>query len=171
MTGLGRRADGAPLPAGRRRAAGIYGAIVTAAILAAAGEQVGTVALAVAVVVTLLVYWSAEEFAELLGEQTARGELPGRARVVAELRTTWPMVTASSGPLVAMLLARLAGAAPGTAVNAGLSVAVVLLMWHAWSAGRAARLRGIPLVVTTCVAGLLGVVMILLKNVVLVHLH
>jgi hypothetical protein len=51
---------------GRRRAAGIYGAVVTAAIIAAVGEQVPTRGLAIAVVVTLLVYWVAEQYAELL---------------------------------------------------------------------------------------------------------
>ncbi|WP_435581842.1 hypothetical protein [Amycolatopsis thermoflava] len=157
--------------AGRRRAAGINGAIVTAAILTAVGEQLPTAALAVAVVVTLLVYWSAEEFAEILGEQTSGGRLPTRAQVWAELRATWPMVTASYGPLAALLLARLAGATPLTAANVGLVTAVVLLVAHAWSAARAARLRGVPLVVTTCAAALLGVVMIVLKNLVLLHLH
>ena len=42
---------------GRRRAAGIYGAIITAAILDTAGGHVSTAALVVSVVVTLLVYW------------------------------------------------------------------------------------------------------------------
>ena len=46
---------------GRRRAAGIYGAIVTAAILDVAGGKLPTEALVVAVVATLLVYWLAEE--------------------------------------------------------------------------------------------------------------
>ena len=54
---------------GRRRAAGIYGAIITAAILDTAGGHVSTAALVVSVVVTLLVYWLAEEYAEVLGEQ------------------------------------------------------------------------------------------------------
>ena len=45
---------------GRRRAAGIYGAIITAAILDTAGGHVSTTALVVSVVVTLLVYWIAE---------------------------------------------------------------------------------------------------------------
>jgi hypothetical protein len=53
---------------GRRRAAGVYGAIVTAAILDTAGGHVSTAALVVSVVVTLLVYWVAEEYAEVLGE-------------------------------------------------------------------------------------------------------
>jgi hypothetical protein len=43
---------------GRRRAAGIYGAIVTAAILDAAGGKLPTDALVVAVVATLVVYGS-----------------------------------------------------------------------------------------------------------------
>jgi hypothetical protein len=54
---------------GRRRAAGIYGAIITAAILDTAGGHLPTTALVVAVVVTLLVYWLAKEYAEVLGEQ------------------------------------------------------------------------------------------------------
>ena len=45
---------------GRRRAAGIYGAIITAAILDTAGGHLPTAALVISVVVTLLVYWLAE---------------------------------------------------------------------------------------------------------------
>ncbi|MEW2503809.1 hypothetical protein ACQPXB_33575 [Amycolatopsis sp. CA-161197] len=157
--------------AGRRRAAGIYGVIVTAAILTAVGGQLSTLPLAVTVVVTLLVYWTAEEYAELLGEEVEDGKLPSRARIATELRATWPMVTASFGPIAALLLARLAGASPAAAANTGLAVAVVVLTYHAWSAARVARLRGAALIGTTCAAGLLGVVMILLKNLILVHLH
>ena len=64
---------------GRRRAAGIYGAIVTAAILETAGGHVSTAALVVSVVVTLLVYWLAEEYAQLLGEQVETGHRLGSA--------------------------------------------------------------------------------------------
>jgi hypothetical protein len=157
--------------AGRRRASGIYGSIVTAAILTSAGGQLPTLPLAIAVVVTLLVYWTAEEYAELLGGHVDDGKFPGMAQISAELRATWPMVTASYGPLGALLLARLAGASPVTAANAGLAAAVMLLVYHAWSAARAAQLRGTTLIGATCAAGLLGVVMILMKNLVLVHLH
>ena len=61
---------------GKRRAAGIYGAIITAAILATAGSELHTGALVAAVVITLLVYWIAEEYAELLGEQVEAGFVP-----------------------------------------------------------------------------------------------
>ncbi len=74
------RAGGTPaqqvMTAARRRAAGIYGAIITAAIIAAVGDHLRTLALAVSVLVTLLVYWVAEEYAELLGEQVTGGRLP-----------------------------------------------------------------------------------------------
>jgi hypothetical protein len=129
---------------GRRRAAGIYGAIITAAILDTAGGHLSTVALVVAVVVTLVVYWLAEEYAELLGEQAEGGALPGWAYIRGALAATWPMVSASYLPLLALVAARLAGASPLTAANVGLIAAMVLLIIYAWLAGRSARLHGWP---------------------------
>ena len=85
---------------GQRRAAGIYGAIVTAAILDTAGGHVSTVVLVISVVVTLVVYWIAEEYAEVLGEHTAGGRLPSRAYIKGSLVSTWPMVSASYVPLL-----------------------------------------------------------------------
>src|SRR5215472_14309515 len=147
---------------GRRRAAGIYGAIITAAILVTVGGHAST---------TLLVYWIAEEYAEVLGEHTAGGQLPSRASIQGALAATWPMVTASYLPLLAAVLATLAGASALTAANAGLVVAVVLLTVHGWLAGRAAQLQSWKLLVATSIAAGLGLVMILLKDLVLTHLH
>jgi hypothetical protein len=91
---------------GRRRAAGIYGAIITAAILDTAGDHLPTAALVVSVVVTLLVYWLAEEYAALghpLGGDarkphradagSVRGRFrPGRrhVKIRAGCREAWP---------------------------------------------------------------------------------
>ena len=44
-------------------------------------------------------------------------------------------------------------------------------MIYAWSAGRAAQLRGRQLLIITAVAAALGLLMIILKDVVLIHLH
>lgn len=156
---------------GRRRAAGIYGAIVTAAILDTAGGHVSTTALVVSVVVTLLVYWLAEEYAEVLGEQVQGGRLPSRASIWGALAATWPMVTASYVPLLALVLAWLAGASDLTAANVGLVAAVILLTLHGWLAARAAQLRRWPLFFATATAAALGIVMILLKDLVLTRLH
>ncbi len=111
MAGIAPSGAAGPRPATKkreRRAAGIYGAIVTAAILAAVGERLPTAALVVSVVVTLLVYWVAEEYAEILGEQAEGGTLPTWAYIRGALAATWPMVSASYAPLLALLLARLA---------------------------------------------------------------
>src|SRR5262250_1138218 len=156
---------------GRRRAAGIYGAIITAAILDTVGGHASTTVLVISVVVTLLVYWIAEEYAEVLGEHTAGGRLPSWAYIQGSLVSSWPMVSASYVPLLAVVLAKLAGASDLTAANVGLVAAIVLLTIHGWLAGRAAQLRGWKLVIATSIAAGLGLVMILLKDLVLVHLH
>ncbi len=175
MAGIAAGSGIRPGPAagnpGRRRAAGIYGAIITAAILDTAGAHLPTAALVITVVITLLVYWLAEEYAELLGEQAAGGRLPTWPKIGQALAATWPMVTASYAPLLALVLARLAGASALTAANIGLAAAIVLLTIHGWLAGRAAELRSWQLFLATSVAAGLGLVMILLKDLVLIHLH
>ena len=173
MAGIaGEPEPGTPAVAsGRRRAAGIYGAIITAAIIAAAGGKLPTLALAISVLVTLLVYWVAEEYAEVLGEQVTGGELPTMASIRAALASTWPMVSASYIPLLALVVARLAGASSTTAANVGLVVAVLLLIYHGWSAGRASQLHGWRLAGAVLTAAALGLVMVALKDLVLIHLH
>src|SRR5215469_2450963 len=143
--GEGAEAGPAVENLGRRRAAGIYGAIITAAILDTAGGHVSTTALVVSVVVTLLVYWIAEEYAEVLGEHTAGGRLPSWAYIQGSLVSSWPMVSASYLPLLAVVLAKVAG--------------------------RAGELAGRKLVIVTSIAGALGLVMIWFQGLVLVHLH
>ncbi len=130
-----------------------------------------TLPLSVSILVTLVVYWLAEEYAEILGEQLAAGRLPTWPDIRSALAGTWPMVSASYIPLLALIPARLAGASPANAATVGLVVAVVLLTAYAWAAGRAADLRGRQLLAITSVAAGLGLVMIVLKDVVLVHLH
>jgi hypothetical protein len=161
-------ADGAPTPAtrrdaARRRSAGIYGTIVASAVLAAGGAHLRTAALAVTVVVTLLVYWAAEGYAELLGEHAHAGHLPSRRHVRASLAAIWPMVSASYVPLLALLVARVLGADTRTAATLALVVAIALLLVQGWVGGKASQLRGIRLLAVTLTAGTFGVVMILLK--------
>ena len=62
--------------------------------------------LSVSILVTLLVYWLAEEYAELLGEQLEAGHPPTWADVRTALAATWPMVSSSYIPLLSLILAR-----------------------------------------------------------------
>ncbi len=143
---------------------------MTAAVLAAGGNQLSAVALAVTVVVTLIVYWLAEQYAELLADHTHAGRLPTRTQVRTCLAEAWPMVTASYLPVAVLLLASLLGASSIWAARVALGVAVVLLVVYGHAAGRAAGLSGIRLAAVTTTAGLLGVAMIVLKTL-LQHHH
>jgi ABC-type multidrug transport system permease subunit len=154
---------------GRRRAANIYGTIVTAAVIAAGGNQLSTPALVITIVVTLVVYWLAEQYAELIGEHTHAGRIPTAAQIRDSLRETLPMVTASYLPVAALLVASVFVSSVDAALIA-LLVAVVLLILHGHTAGRAAGLRGARLFFVTATAGLLGLAMVVLK-VVLRHHH
>jgi hypothetical protein len=156
---------------GQRRAAGIYGAVITASILAAAGNSLTTPALALSVLITLVVYWLAERYAEVLGQQAAGGRLPTWRHVRTALGASWPIVTASFAPLLALLVARLAGATASSAATVGVLAALVLLTFHGWAAARAADMRGWRLAAATSVAAVLGLVMVVLKNFVILHLH
>jgi hypothetical protein len=155
----------------RRRASGIYGTVITAAVLASAGAVLRTAGLAVAVLLTLIVYWTAEQYAEVLGEQAEHGHLPSWARIRAGLLSTSPMISAAYIPVLVLIAARLLGGTRTIAANIALAVAVLLLMTHGWSSGRAAELRGTRLVTVTLIAGSLGLALIVLKNFVITHLH
>jgi hypothetical protein len=155
----------------RRRAVSIYGTIVTAAILGTAGARLSVPDLAVSIVVTLFVYWTAEEYSEILGEQLAIGRMPTWAYIRAAMAATWSMVSVSFIPLLFLLVAWLLGATAADAANAGLIAAVVELTLYGWAAGRSARLRGRQQIVIAAVTGMLGLAMIVLKDIVLVYLH
>ena len=71
---------------------GDTGAIITAALLATAGDELHTSGLVVAVLATLVVYWLAGEYVELLGEQVAGGMVPTWDYVREALAETWPVV-------------------------------------------------------------------------------
>jgi hypothetical protein len=152
-----------------RRAAGIYGTIITAAVIAASGNTLSTAALEITVLVTLVVYWLAEQYAALLAEHTHAGHLPNRRTVSSSLAQTWPMVTASFVPLATLIVVRLGGASAPAAAYAALAVTIVLLLIHGYTVGKAAGLRGVRLVVISATAGLLGLAMVALK--VALHHH
>ena len=149
---------------GRRTAAAIYGTIITAAVIAAGGNQLRTAALAVTIVVTLAIYWLAELYAELIGQHTHAGRLPNRAQIRLSMASTVPMITASFLPVIPLVAARLLGASSSGAAWIALIVTVVLLVIHGLMAGRAAGLGGLRLVAITSIAGLLGVAMVVLKT-------
>jgi hypothetical protein len=149
--------------AGRARAAGIYGTVVTGAVLATGGGQLRIVPLTVLVFVTLVVYWGAELYAEVLGEHVHEGRLPRGAELRGLVGASWHMVTASYLPLLVLVVTALLGKSATTASYAALITTVLLLLFHGRAAGKGAGLSGMRLAGVTALAGLLGVSMVLLK--------
>jgi len=157
--------------AGRRYAAGVYGTIITGAILATSGPRRDAIPLTASIIFTLVVYWLAEQYSELLGEHLGGGRLPGWRQIRRGLARTWPMVAASLFPLLALDLARAFGASQQWSALAALIVAMIMLLVYGWLAGRASALRRGQQLLIALVTALLGVVMVVLKVLVLTHLH
>jgi hypothetical protein len=163
----GSGAQGGAIHAARARAAGIYGTIVTAAVLATGGAgRVGVLSLALLVFGTLVVYWMAELYAEVLGEHVHEGRLPRGAELRSLIASSWHMVTASYVPLVVLVTAALLGLSVTAASYAALTATVLLLLFHGHAAGADAGLSGARLLGVTAIAGLLGILMVLLKIVI-----
>ena len=147
-----------------RLAAAIYGLIVSGAVMAAAGEH-GTVReVAITVFVTVLVYWLAESYADVLGEQIAEERPSTWARTRELLRQGWPLVEASYVPLVVMVLAWAVGMSTTNAITAGLVTNALLLVALGWIASAQSHSSIPARAVSAALAGAFGMVMIAIKT-------
>src|SRR4051794_33347992 len=140
-------------------AAGLYGVIVGAAVMAASHLPRAS-AVAVAVVVTLTVYWSAERYARLVAGRIHDGRRPSWRHVRQELTRGWQIVTASVLPLLVLVVTALLGAGVTAAVVAALCCSTVLLGVAGWEVGRNGGLTTGERIVSTAVAALFGVGMV-----------
>jgi hypothetical protein len=144
-------------------AAAIYGVIVSAGVMASAHAETA-LALELAVLVTLVIYWGAERYARLVAERIHQGHRPTWAQVRMQLTDGWEMVSASYLPLAVLAIARLLGVDLDGAVLSALVCSTVLLCIAGWAMGRNGQLSTRERLVSTIVSGLFGVVMILLKS-------
>ena len=146
-----------------RTAHGIYGLIVGSAVMAAAhGEAVGR--LAVAVLITLFIYWVAERYAHIMARRTVLRRRLTRPELRRELSHGWELVTASYLPLIVLVGTRLLGAGLTGSVLSALVCSTVLLCLSGWRVGGQAQLGLAQRLVSMSVAGAFGVVMIALKS-------
>ncbi|TRW45512.1 hypothetical protein FJ693_09315 [Georgenia yuyongxinii] len=144
-------------------ATGIYGIIVGSAVLASSHAE-SALAVDLAVLVTLVIYWAAERYSRLLAARIHDGARPSWPQVRHELTAGWEFVTASALPLVVLPLTRLAGASLDTAVLAALWCSTLLLCLSGWEIGAEGRLSRAERLGVALVAGLFGVAMIVLKS-------
>jgi hypothetical protein len=141
-------------------AAGIYGLIVSSSVLVTAHAD-KAYKLDIIVVSTLIIYWLAERYARIVAERIHEGHRPGWHTVRAQLTSGWEIMSASLVPLLVLLLARAAGAGMNLAILFALITGTLLLCLAGWRMGE--RLTAAERAVSTLVAGMFGVGMILLK--------
>ena len=144
-------------------ASGIYGVIVSSAVMSASNAEKAYQVI-VAVLVTLTIYWGAERYARIVAERIHEGHRPNWSTVRHQLTHGWEMVTASTLPLVVLAVMSVLGAELTTALLAALTCSTVLLCVAGWAVGRGGRLTTHERVVSTVVAGMFGIVFIILKT-------
>jgi len=147
----------------------IYGTIVTAGVLVAAGDPSGgapadAVDAGIYAVVTTAVFWLAHGLSHALARRAA-GHPEATAR--AALRRDWPMV-AGTGPLLAiMAVASLLGASDESAISAAVWGSMVVLGLLGLDIARREGASGMGAVLTVLACAALGGLLVLLK--VIVH--
>jgi hypothetical protein len=146
----------------------IYGTLVAAALLATEaganetlGETVGTI------LATLVVYWLAHAYADLLARQAlAEGDEPVRPAwrgVVESLTQELGIIAGGLGLVIVLVVVDLAGASLSVAVDAAQACSIAqLVAWGVFAARRAHLARGWMVVYALASAGL-GVLIGLLK--------
>ncbi len=153
-----------PFSARRPHSVEIYGTILAAATIAGVADAShDLLEIVLAVVTTVVVYWIAHAYAEVLG----RVEGPARTWASArhELATSLPMVTACALPVAVLIIAEALGAGVQTAAVLALGLVVLQLLWWGYitplSGVRRRRLG------SSLLFGGLGVAIVILK--LLVH--
>jgi hypothetical protein len=143
-------------------AAGIYGLIVSAAVMAAS-HAASAAAMIVAILVTLAIYWAAERYSRLVAERIHAGHRPTWRQIRVQLTAGWEMVATSALPLAVLAVLRLAGVRLDRAVLWAMVCSTLLLCVAGWEIGRHGQLTLAERLASTAVAGVFGVALILLK--------
>jgi hypothetical protein len=150
----------------RNPATTIYGTIVAAALVAGEDDaDVGIGYIIGTVLATLVVYWLAHVYADLLAPDD-HAENPGhptRHEIAIALVDEWGHVAGGLGPVATLLIAHLAGASVELAVDLALGVAVAELAWWGVLSARKAELHGGWVLLYALLAALLGGLIVVLK--------
>ena len=155
--------DAAPLP-GLKAAAGVYGSILVAALIAALSEEHASAGrLSTAVMATLVVFWAAHVWADALGEYAATGVRPNAARLAVLGSQQWPLLEAGLVPLVPLVLGWIGLISDESAITVSLALAAVQLFAWGYAAGRAGHGRRPAAIGSALITGSLGLILVVLK--------
>jgi hypothetical protein len=148
----------------RRRAAHLYGLVVTGAVLGASPDGVELGHLVLALVGTLIVYWAADTYVHWMATRAVQGRRLDAHQRREAVRDGLPLVAACTIPVIVLLAELVLSVPTDRAVRIAMVVNIALLLgvgWEISTSGGLAGWRRIGLVIAT---GLLGAVMILLKS-------
>ncbi|GAA0934410.1 hypothetical protein [Pseudonocardia zijingensis] len=145
----------------RELAHAIHGTVVGAAAMAAASLHGTMQDVVVTVLVTVVVYWAAERYAQVLGAAVSGPQR--RARVRAALRQGRPMIESAYTPLAVLLVVGTLTGNLRTGVLSALITATLLLGALGHVAARRAGTSTTGAIGWGAVSASLGMVIILLK--------
>ncbi len=138
--------------------------MVSGSVLAAAPSSFGLGRIALALVLTLFVYWAAESYAHWIAARTIhRRDLTRQERRMV-LSDGLPLVAACLIPAGVLVTEALLGVETERGVDIALVVNVVLLLIVGWRMSRAGGLTGWGRVGATVSTGMFGIAMIVLKH-------
>jgi hypothetical protein len=147
-------------------ARGIYGTILSTALITAYSEDPGSdpLQVAVAVAVATIVFWIAHAYADALARSA--GDASGLVRAREELAREWPIVLGALPPLLPLLLAPVGVLSDDGSESVAIATGIgVLAGWGvviAWRRGRGwLQIAGAALA-----SGLFGLVVVALKAIV-----
>ena len=151
-----------------RFGAAVYGSFLVASVVGIAFETgQGARAMTATTFGSMLVFWLAHWWSEVLGEQISAGEAfrPGNVLVLA--RREWPLVEAAVVPTLLLALAWAGVWSRETGAELALAAAVLQITGWALVAGRRAGWTWLSAGLFAAVDGALGIVLLLLEK--LVH--
>jgi hypothetical protein len=140
----------------------IYGTIISASVLALADEEDDLLDTALALVITLVIYWLAERWSVLMA-RNLKGERITWSAVRGVFVSGWPMVQASYGPALVLVIAGLLGLGTLEAVDLALTATILMLAGLGALGAQRAGLGRLGIVGSSVFVALLGIVLILLK--------
>ncbi len=146
----------------------IYGLILVGSLMAAESyKQESHLDVLLSVAITLVVYWLAHAYSLVLGRRIERSEVLSLRSLYDGARDSASVLQGALVPLLALLVAWGAGAAPQTSIDIALWSAVATLVCLELIAGLRAKVRPLELALSCCVGAAIGAVVLALK--VLLH--
>ncbi|HEY7630024.1 MAG TPA: hypothetical protein VH817_04950 [Thermoleophilaceae bacterium] len=153
----------------RRVADAVYGTILVVAVVAALSEDHGASPGEIlgGALATSIVFWIVHVYAEVLSRGTEGDPAPFWTLVRISASQEWPLVEAALAPCLPLLLGAIGVLGRSASITLSIIIGLAGLVGWGYAAGRAMKQSRLASLATAAGALILGVVMVLLKN--LVH--